>query len=114
MDMVKTQRIEVIDLNKILKRNNGKINIEGEDILSICNSITKCIKETGCLIVKDDRVTADDNDEFINMMERYYSQEREIKLKDARPELHYQVGVTPNDIEIPRSYQDNKFIKNKK
>ncbi|KAK9855116.1 hypothetical protein WJX84_010038 [Apatococcus fuscideae] len=40
------------------------------------------------------------------MMERYFSQEAQVKFQDARPELHYQVGVTPEGIEEPRCIMD--------
>lgn len=40
------------------------------------------------------------------MMERYFGQQREEKLKQARPDLYYQVGVTPNDVEKPVALMD--------
>jgi len=34
-----------------------------------------------------------DNDRFLDMMECYFSQPWETKLKDTRPQLHYQVPL---------------------
>jgi hypothetical protein len=39
-------------------------------------------------------VKVDDNEEFLDMMERYFGQSTETKMRDARPELHYQAGTT--------------------
>lgn len=30
----------------------------------------------------------------------------EVKLKDARPDIHYQLGVTPNGVELPKCASD--------
>ena len=51
--------------------------------------------DTGILIVRDPRVDGKDNDVFLDMVEDYFNQEYELKMKDARPEFGYQVGVTP-------------------
>eukprot|EP00003_Mantamonas_plastica_P012491 TRINITY_DN2240_c0_g1_i1.p2 TRINITY_DN2240_c0_g1~~TRINITY_DN2240_c0_g1_i1.p2 ORF type:complete len:301 (-),score=107.88 TRINITY_DN2240_c0_g1_i1:169-1071(-) len=40
------------------------------------------------------------------MVERYYNQPDEDKLKDARPEIYYQLGVTPEGTEVPRDHRD--------
>ena len=39
----------------------------------------------------DPRVAAADNARFLDMMERYFAQDAELKMAQARPELHYQV-----------------------
>ena len=54
-------------------------------------AVAKCLKDTGCLVVRDSRVDADDNETFLNLMERYFEQPTELKMADARPEYHYQV-----------------------
>ena len=38
------------------------------------------------------------------MMETYYEQDDDAKAKDARPEMFYQVGVTPERVELPRNH----------
>jgi hypothetical protein len=42
------------------------------------------------------------NSSFIDMMEKYYDQSHEAKMKDVRPELSYQLGATPEFTEVPR------------
>lgn len=46
------------------------------------------------------RVGFEDNETFLNMMEQYYDQPEEVKLQDVRRDLKYQVGVTPNFVEV--------------
>ena len=71
---------------------------------------------SGALIVRDPRIKEDENDKFLDMLERYFSQPNEILLQDSRPELSYQVGFTPEGTELPRcaSGRDEKcdeFVK---
>ena len=72
--------------------------------------IVDFMHQTGILIVKDDTVTFEDNRIFLDMMEAYFSQSYEQKMKDARPELFHQVGVTPEGIEISTCAQDPKCV----
>lgn len=44
--------------------------------------------------MKDPRVEIADNQVFLDLMERYFEQPDEVKLRDARPSLHYQVCHT--------------------
>lgn len=43
--------------------------------------------------MRDPRVPASDNDDFLDLMESYFGQSEELKAPDARPELAYQVCV---------------------
>jgi len=38
------------------------------------------------------------------MMEQYYEQPEAVRMEDARPDVHYQVGVTPEEIEHARNH----------
>lgn len=58
------------------------------------------------MVIRDPRVTFDDNKRFIDELEKYFEQPADVKLVDARPELHYQVGVTPEGVETPRCMTD--------
>lgn len=40
------------------------------------------------------------------MMEQYYEQPLELKMKDVHPELYYQLGATPEFTEIPKDHSD--------
>ena len=60
-------------------------------VQSLCLAVADCLRDTGCLIVRDPRVKAEDNVVFLDMMERYFEQSTAVKLKDSRPQLHFQV-----------------------
>ena len=60
-------------------------------------------------MIKDPRVNEQDNEDYIDMMERYFSQAGKKfyageKVDDIKPEWHYQVGATPENIEISRDH----------
>lgn len=57
----------------------------------LCKAVADCLCETGCLIIRDPRVKAEDNTAFLDMMEGYFAQSLQSKLQDTRPELHFQV-----------------------
>lgn len=76
------------------------------DIFLMCHSIAIHLKSTGALVVRDPRVDASKNDRFLNTMEAYFARPTDVKLKDARPDLAYQVGITPEGVEKPRLLSD--------
>jgi hypothetical protein len=67
-----------------------------------CRMVVDLLYQFGFLYVKDPRVNETHNDRFIDMMEKYYSQPDEIKAKDIRKEVSYQVGLTPARTERAR------------
>jgi len=56
----------------------------------------------GLVVVKDPRVSEDDNNIFIDMMERYFGLSDGVR--DARPDKAFQVGVTPEATERPKNH----------
>jgi isopenicillin N synthase-like dioxygenase len=62
-------------------------------VQEMAKKVADCFQRTGVVIVRDPRVSEDDNNRFVDLMERYYDQPDEVKVKDARPELHYQVSA---------------------
>ncbi|KAK9017691.1 hypothetical protein V6N11_000697 [Hibiscus sabdariffa] len=78
-------------------------------LTELCRGVSRILKETGALLVKDPRCTAEDNDRFIDMMEKYFEKPAEFKRLQERPFLHYQVGVTPEGVEVPRSLVDEEM-----
>ena len=76
---------------------------------SISSSILYQFHKYGILIVKDPRVSEEDNDSFLDMLEEYYQQDENIILKDARPEYSYQAGVTPSFVELPRDHCEKVY-----
>lgn len=61
---------------------------------SLCSEVSKTLTETGALLVKDPRCPAEDNDRFIDMMEKYFEQPDQFKRQQERPHLHYQVLIS--------------------
>ncbi|KAK6162915.1 hypothetical protein DH2020_002756 [Rehmannia glutinosa] len=103
-------QIPVIDLAPYLEFS-GKFPTPDKDgfdsrLKSLCVEVSRTLRETGALLVKDPRCTAEDNDRFLDMMEKYFEMPDDFKRRQERPQLHYQVGVTPEGVEVPRSLVD--------
>ena len=90
----------VVDLTPLLLLDD---NADDDDslLLAASKQIAASLVATGCVLVKDPRVSEEDNDRFLDLLERYFEQPEALKREDARPELHYQVGATPEGIERP-------------
>jgi len=63
------------------------------------------------LLIKDPRVDMKDNDEYIDLMEDYFAQTGDKfyageTIPDIKPEHHYQVGATPELIEMARDHKE--------
>lgn len=105
--------IPVIDLSPYLgfsgKISNSEKEDFGSDLKNLCSEVSRILRDTGALIIKDPRCTAEDNDQFIDMMEKYWEMPDNFKRKQERPQLHYQVGVTPEGVEVPRSLVDKEM-----
>ncbi|KAK8936219.1 hypothetical protein KSP39_PZI014034 [Platanthera zijinensis] len=99
--------LPVVDLAQYLevsiKNSGGDLATE---VRELCSLVSRSLRDTGALLVKDPRCSTADNDRFLDMMERYFEKSDEFKRKQERPELHYQVGVTPEGVEVPRSLID--------
>lgn len=100
--------VPTFDLSPVLARQPG--GGQDSEYLSLCAGIAQSLHETGCVIVRDPRVTSADNDRFLDLMERYFSQSREAKRSEERPDLFYQVGVTPEGVEVPRFLRDPRAL----
>jgi isopenicillin N synthase-like dioxygenase len=90
--------VGVVDISSFLTNKNDVASKEA------CKQLARILKETSCVIIKDPRVSEDDNNKFLDMMERYYDQPEEKKMKDVHPEIYYQLGATPEFVEIPRDH----------
>ncbi|GMH18999.1 hypothetical protein Nepgr_020840 [Nepenthes gracilis] len=110
------EHFPVIDLAPYLEVSGNLSN--DPDVLSdqlppelknLCSEVSRTLRETGALLVRDPRCTVEDNDRFIDMMEKYFEKPMEFKLLQERPHLHYQVGVTPEGVEVPRSLVDGEI-----
>ena len=74
----------------------------------LCRDIAACLQQTGCLIVRDPRVGTEQSNSFLDMMERYFCQPKELKLPDVYPELHYQVSSSPS--RSAKRYEDPALL----
>ncbi|KAF8395877.1 hypothetical protein HHK36_019832 [Tetracentron sinense] len=108
--------LPVIDLSPYLKVSakisDDLLNREKEvdpQLKNLCSEVSRTLRETGALLVKDPRCSAEDSDRFLDMMENYFEKPHEFKRLQERPHLHYQVGVTPEGVEIPRSLVDEEM-----
>ncbi|GJQ09030.1 hypothetical protein GpartN1_g5334.t1 [Galdieria partita] len=89
--------LPVINLNGFLQEKENLSSSEQD-----CRKLANVLRQYGAAAIYDPRVEQQDNESFLNMMERYFEQPTEVKLEDARPQLYYQVGVTPEFTEQPR------------
>lgn len=86
-------QLPVVDLSNFL---NGQVDTEQ------CRLVAQLLHDTGILLLRDPRVSEADNEQFLQLMEKYYSQPDDVKKADSRPELSFQVGVTPEHTEVAR------------
>jgi isopenicillin N synthase-like dioxygenase len=68
-----------------------------------CQLVAETLAQYGVVIIKDTRVEQAKSDKFLDMLEDYFDQPLAAKQKDIHPEIHYQLGATPNDIEKARA-----------
>jgi isopenicillin N synthase-like dioxygenase len=70
--------------------------------LNECLKAAQAFHKYGCCVVRDPRVNEAHNERFLDMLEQYF--EKSDGVRDARPEIGYQVGVTPEFVERPRDH----------
>ncbi|CAG8442002.1 2527_t:CDS:2 [Ambispora gerdemannii] len=92
--------LPIINLGLYINDKNSTKAIEE------CKKTANALRDYGALLVKDPRVTEEDNAQFLDLIEDYFAQPFDIKLQDARPEFGYQVGVTPEFTEEPKCHRD--------
>ena len=93
--------VSIIDISPFLVKGKHE---NDNNILQISKAICNSFEKYGVAIIRDPRVTFSKNEEFLTMMEDYFSQSTKIKEKDMRPKLSYQVGVTPSMKETARNH----------
>ncbi|KAJ3052772.1 hypothetical protein HK097_005698 [Rhizophlyctis rosea] len=76
--------------------------------LAECRKAAEALQSFSALTIRDPRVSEEHNSVFLDMMEEYFAQSTEAKEKDARPEVGFQVGVTPENKEVPRCGKDER------
>nr|XP_023892913.1 uncharacterized protein LOC112004906 [Quercus suber]POE60319.1 hypothetical protein CFP56_17380 [Quercus suber] len=108
--------LKVIDLKAylaVMDKLDGepsKITEElGPELTRLCKEVARSLREAGAVVVRDPRCSEEENEKFIEMMERYYESPVEYKRPQERPDFHYQVGITPEKVEIPRLMVDEEM-----
>lgn len=106
----------IIDLHTYLEaiRANKDASIASdlsEDAKKECQKVAECFHRFGILLIKDPRVDFSDNDKYIDLMEDYFERTGELfyageKVEDIKPEVMYQVGATPENIEMARDHAE--------
>ena len=96
------EEIPIIDVIKYIEKSEGW---EQE-----CKNVAYSFHKFGILKFKDPRVNQEDNDVFLDLIERYFEDTSKKfyageALKDSRPDLCYQTGVTPEGIEKARDHK---------
>ena len=92
-----TLSLPVADLAKFFKKEENP-----DAYMEECKKVAHAFHHYGICIVRDPRVNEKDNNTFIDMMERYF--EGSDGVRDARPEVGHQVGVTPEFTEKPLNH----------
>ncbi len=74
-----------------------------------CQKVAHCLHNYGILLFKDPRAKEQENEDYIDLMERYFKGASDKyyngeKLSDIKPEFHYQTGATPEKIEKARNH----------
>eukprot|EP00871_Galdieria_phlegrea_P005466 jgi/Galph1/5920/GphlegSOOS_G4608.1 len=94
--------LPLIDLQEFLHGD-----IREPSIRDNCFFVTNAFNKYGAILVRDPRL-AEDVDRFLDLLERYFEQPTELKIRDCRPEVHYQVGLTPELTEWPRDNSEEE------
>lgn len=89
-----TLALPVVELKSFFDKEKKPEEYEVE-----CKKVAYAFHNYGLCIVRDPRVNEKDNSVFIDMMERYFLGSDGVR--DARPEVGHQVGVTPEFTEKP-------------
>ena len=90
--MPSTEGAPVFDMSAYLAQRGGD---PSRDVLSVCRGMAEFLHKTGFLVIRDPRVSSADNEAFLGLMQRYYSQPLEALLAEEsagiapRPALWY-------------------------
>nr|KAJ0226952.1 hypothetical protein LSAT_V11C100028600 [Lactuca sativa] len=104
--------IPVIDLTPYVNVVSGEFcldDIMNPEVETVCMEVSWILRDTGALFVKDPRCSAEDDDQFISMMEKYFEMPDDFKLLQARPHQHYQ---SMHEKELDWVYYNLMFVQN--
>ncbi|CCM04195.1 uncharacterized protein FIBRA_06361 [Fibroporia radiculosa] len=90
------QMLPVVNLD-VFQSSSGS-----SESLQECRKAADALIVYGALLLHDSRVSEDDNNTFLDLLEDYFNQPESVLKQDERPELGYQVGVTLENTEKPK------------
>ncbi|PSR76726.1 hypothetical protein PHLCEN_2v8323 [Hermanssonia centrifuga] len=97
--------LPIVDLDLFLSQPP-----QSEVVQQECKKAADALINYGALLLHDSRVSEDDNDIFLDLMEDYFAQPEQDLKRDERPELGYQVGVTLENTEKPKCAVDEPCL----
>ncbi|KAH9065824.1 Clavaminate synthase-like protein [Lactarius vividus] len=86
-------------------------SLDSPAVVEECNKAAEALITYGALLLRDSRVSEDDNATFLDLLEDYFSQPISDLQKDERPEVGYQVGVTLENTEKPKCAVDEPCLR---
>jgi isopenicillin N synthase-like dioxygenase len=97
--------LPVINLDVYLNHPAGSPEVQAE-----CAKAAQALITYGALVLHDSRVSSDDNETFLDLLEDYFAQPEADLRRDERPELSYQIGVTLENTEKPKCAVDEPCL----
>ncbi|KAF3762017.1 Clavaminate synthase-like protein [Cryphonectria parasitica EP155] len=79
-------------------------------VVAECDRAADALITYGALLLHDSRVSEQDNNDFLDLLEDYFAQPEEALKKDERPELGYQIGATLENTEKPKCAVDEPCL----
>ncbi|KAL2177424.1 uncharacterized protein P884DRAFT_223936 [Thermothelomyces heterothallicus CBS 202.75] len=98
--------LPVIDMDVFLHQPRDSPAVQAE-----CAKAADALITYGALVLHDSRVSEQDNDTFLDLLEDYFAQPEADLKKDERPELAYQIGVTLENTEKPKCAVDEPCLR---
>lgn len=98
--------LPVIDLDVFLNQARDSPEVKAE-----CRKAADALITYGALVLHDSRVSEEDNNTFLDLLEDYFAQPEEHLKRDERPELSYQIGVTLENTEKPKCAVDEPCLR---
>ena len=102
---------ELVDISAMVDFVSSNPNYTSlpDSLQADCARVAASFHHTGVLVVRDPRVNENDNWKFIDLLEQYYTRAASqlytgVIVPEVRPELHYQVGATPEKVEKARNH----------
>ena len=97
--------VPVIDFEQYIGQDENS-----QSVKDLCKLVAESFHKYGILILRDPRAKEEHNDQYIDIMEKYFDSRGKMyyageELEEAKPECHFLVGVTPEGQEIARNHE---------